>query len=625
MTTFARRPVLTTNIATLLIGSAMISTFVLVPQLAQLPGGRRDRLRPVGHPGRPAARARAACSRSCSRRSSAASASATAPSRRSSPAAPSSPSRCWAWRSPTAPSPLVILWACLVSAGVGAVFAAIPNLIVNAVDAHETGEATGVNTIMRNVGSLGVLLIPAAAPRRRRTSSRRPRKPRPPTRTGGVSRTPSDGDTCKHAGMTRDCTPRGRRAACGSSTRCCTVRREPRRARRALGLSRATITALLHDLECAGHDLPAARGREGAPGGHRPPAVAGLARGRRGVRGRGGPRPPPRARRRLRPRAAAPSRRATPPLPIDEAPGGFLDLAAELTRDALRRARVDAPKVLGVGVGLAAPIDAANGRIHAAGILAALADGRRRGRAPAAAGTARARRQRRQRGRDGRVPVRRGARGRAPGLRAAVGRRRARADPRRPALPRRLRGRRRARPRRRRARRAAVPLRRARLSGAGREPASRSPAWWSAAAASRSASSGCSSWCATAIAAPAAPSPTRADAVGETIATTVNLLNPQRVIVGGELAQAGDVLLDPIRDAVARHVARARREAVAIVAARARRPRRGARGRGGPARARTAGARRAAWRSWSRRRPARRGGPKRAAPCTDHGWRRSTA
>ena len=58
MQTFARRPVLTTNISTLLIGSAMIGTFVLVPQLAQLPDGRRRRLRPLGHRGRPAARAR---------------------------------------------------------------------------------------------------------------------------------------------------------------------------------------------------------------------------------------------------------------------------------------------------------------------------------------------------------------------------------------------------------------------------------------------------------------------------------------------------------------------------------------------------------------------------------------
>jgi 4-hydroxybenzoate polyprenyltransferase len=40
-----------------------------------------------------------------------------------------------------------------VSAGSGAAFAAIPNLIVSAVSDRETGEATGVNTIMRNIGS----------------------------------------------------------------------------------------------------------------------------------------------------------------------------------------------------------------------------------------------------------------------------------------------------------------------------------------------------------------------------------------------------------------------------------------------------------------------------------------
>ncbi|HST38007.1 MAG TPA: MFS transporter, partial [Conexibacter sp.] len=48
---------------------------------------------------------------------------------------------------------LVILWVCILNAGVGAAFAALPNLIVQAVDPHETGEATGVNTIMRNVGA----------------------------------------------------------------------------------------------------------------------------------------------------------------------------------------------------------------------------------------------------------------------------------------------------------------------------------------------------------------------------------------------------------------------------------------------------------------------------------------
>ena len=44
-------------------------------------------------------------------------------------------------------------WSCIASVGVGAAFASIPNLIVVAVDEHQTGEATGVNTIMRNIGS----------------------------------------------------------------------------------------------------------------------------------------------------------------------------------------------------------------------------------------------------------------------------------------------------------------------------------------------------------------------------------------------------------------------------------------------------------------------------------------
>jgi MFS family permease len=48
---------------------------------------------------------------------------------------------------------LVILWSSITSAGVGAAFAAIPNLIVVAVDEHQTGEATGGNTVMRNIGS----------------------------------------------------------------------------------------------------------------------------------------------------------------------------------------------------------------------------------------------------------------------------------------------------------------------------------------------------------------------------------------------------------------------------------------------------------------------------------------
>ena len=42
-------------------------------------------------------------------------------------------------------------------------------------------------------------------------------------------------------------------------------------------------------------------------------------------------------------------------------------------------------------------------------------------------------------------------------------------------------------------------------------------------------------------------------AVGRAIAAVVNVLNPELVVVGGELAGAGAVLLDPIRTAVERH------------------------------------------------------------------------
>jgi EmrB/QacA subfamily drug resistance transporter len=54
-------------------------------------------------------------------------------------------------------SPLeVVLFGTLYGIGIGFAYSAMPNLVIEAVDQHETGEATGVNTIMRNVGaSLG--------------------------------------------------------------------------------------------------------------------------------------------------------------------------------------------------------------------------------------------------------------------------------------------------------------------------------------------------------------------------------------------------------------------------------------------------------------------------------------
>lgn len=51
---------------------------------------------------------------------------------------------------------LVVVGSLLLSIGVGFAFAAMPNLIVEAVPREETGEATGFNTLLRNVGaSLG--------------------------------------------------------------------------------------------------------------------------------------------------------------------------------------------------------------------------------------------------------------------------------------------------------------------------------------------------------------------------------------------------------------------------------------------------------------------------------------
>ena len=77
--------------------------------------------------------------------------------------------------------------------------------------------------------------------------------------------------------------------------------------------------------------------------------------------------------------------------------------------------------------------------------------------------------------------------------------------------------------------------------------------------------------------------------VGETLATAVTLLDPQRVIIGGELAQAGEVLLEPIRAAVARLDRSPRGDHDRGL--RARRTGRGPRRGGDPARARAARAR----------------------------------
>jgi EmrB/QacA subfamily drug resistance transporter len=47
----------------------------------------------------------------------------------------------------------IVLFSMLMCAGIGLAFAAMPNLIIEAVPPHQTGEATGFNALVRSVGS----------------------------------------------------------------------------------------------------------------------------------------------------------------------------------------------------------------------------------------------------------------------------------------------------------------------------------------------------------------------------------------------------------------------------------------------------------------------------------------
>lgn len=155
MRTLAQRTVLTTDIATFLVGFGLFGSFVLIPQLAQLPketgygfGLNATQaglllapsallnlfLSPLS--GRMGGRLGARVPLAIGCITSAASLALLA-------VAHGSPA-------------ITLAWAALLGVGVGFAFSAMPNLIIEAVDRHETGEATGVNTIARNIGaSLG--------------------------------------------------------------------------------------------------------------------------------------------------------------------------------------------------------------------------------------------------------------------------------------------------------------------------------------------------------------------------------------------------------------------------------------------------------------------------------------
>lgn len=56
--------------------------------------------------------------------------------------------------------------------------------------------------------------------------------------------------------------------------------------------------------------------------------------------------------------------------------------------------------------------------------------------------------------------------------------------------------------------------------------------------------------------------------LGSSVATLCNIINPELVVVGGEIARAGDLLLDPLRETVSRHGVRGSVQDLRIEAAR---------------------------------------------------------
>ena len=56
--------------------------------------------------------------------------------------------------------------------------------------------------------------------------------------------------------------------------------------------------------------------------------------------------------------------------------------------------------------------------------------------------------------------------------------------------------------------------------------------------------------------------------IGFGLASVVNLLNPERIIIGGGVADAGDILLDPIRETIKKRAMVVAGSAVEIVAAK---------------------------------------------------------
>jgi EmrB/QacA subfamily drug resistance transporter len=155
MRTLSRPRVLITNLATLLVGFGLFGTFILIPQVAELPAGGDVGLgltatqagllmAPGGLMMLVAAPIVGRVSERFGSRLPLAAGAAIAAA------------GLWGMGVAHDSAGLIVLWGAVLNTGVGCAFAALPNLVIAAVAPHETGEATGVNTIARNVGaSLG--------------------------------------------------------------------------------------------------------------------------------------------------------------------------------------------------------------------------------------------------------------------------------------------------------------------------------------------------------------------------------------------------------------------------------------------------------------------------------------
>jgi len=152
MRSLSRPAVLITNLVTLLIGFGLFGTFILIPQIAQLPAGgdvglglSATEAGLVIAPGGVMILLAAPVAgwigeRTGPRLPLAVGAAVAALGLAALGVAHDSPGR-------------VALWSAVFNTGVGCAFAAVPNLVIAATGSHETGEATGVNTIARNVGA----------------------------------------------------------------------------------------------------------------------------------------------------------------------------------------------------------------------------------------------------------------------------------------------------------------------------------------------------------------------------------------------------------------------------------------------------------------------------------------